>query len=178
MVVIVGQNGSGKSSLANLLTGLCQPGSGDIFIDGIKSSFFRREDLAQATASLTQDHRVLPLSIAENIGLGSASEQHNMSRIYEAAALGGATGFISKFSDGLDHSLDALRECFSYGALPDGPLADFAREFRQSTDISGALVSLLSHVCACLIGLVYIRWRETTASCVSHHAASEYPALC
>ncbi|KAI0819110.1 P-loop containing nucleoside triphosphate hydrolase protein [Irpex lacteus] len=137
MVVIVGQNGSGKSSLANLLTGLTKPVSGDILIDDIKSSSFRRADLAQAIASLTQDHRILPLSIAENISLGDPSHTQCMGRIREAAELGGAAGFIDKFPDGLDHSLAVLRTHYTHGDLPEGPLADFAEEFTRYTDISG-----------------------------------------
>ena len=137
MVVIVGQNGSGKSSLANLLTGLTKPFSGEIHIDGIKSSSFRRGDLIRSIASLTQDHRILPLSIAENISLGDSSNVHSMGRIREAVELGGASGFISKFPDGLDHSLAVLRTHFTHGDLPEGPLAEFAEEFTRYTDISG-----------------------------------------
>ncbi|KAI0688244.1 P-loop containing nucleoside triphosphate hydrolase protein [Cytidiella melzeri] len=137
MVVIVGQNGSGKSSLANLLTGLCKPSSGDILIDGINISSLRTEDVSQATASLTQDHRLLPLSIGENISLGDSSARHCTGRVREAAALGGATGFISKFSDGLEHSLAVLRTHFSFGELTSGPLADFASEFQQCSSVSG-----------------------------------------
>ncbi|KAI0086163.1 P-loop containing nucleoside triphosphate hydrolase protein [Irpex rosettiformis] len=137
MVVIVGQNGSGKSSLANLLTGLTKPFSGDILIDGIKSSFFRREDLTRTIASLTQDHRILPLTVAENISLGDLDHVHSMGRVWEAAELGGASGFISKFPDKLDHSLAVLRTQFTNGDLSEGPLADFAEEFMRYTDISG-----------------------------------------
>lgn len=137
LVVIVGQNGSGKSSLVKLLTGHCHPNSGEILIDGVESPCYRREDLSKGTALLTQDHHILPLSIAENIGLGDCSNRHNKGRIREAATLGGAANFISKLPHGYDESMEILRTQLNYGELLEGPLLDFVNEFNRSTDISG-----------------------------------------
>ncbi|KAI0345381.1 P-loop containing nucleoside triphosphate hydrolase protein [Trametopsis cervina] len=137
LTVIVGQNGSGKSSLARLLTGLCQPNTGEILVDGVKTSFYKRSDLSQATASLTQDHRLFPLTIAENIGLGDHGSRHNMGLIREAASLGGAANFIDKLADRYEHSLASLKTCFRMGELPEGPLADFANGFQMSAMVSG-----------------------------------------
>lgn len=142
-MVIVGQNGSGKSSLVKLFTGLCQPSSGDILIDGLRTSFYRREDLAAGTALLTQDHKVFPLSMAENIGLGDHPNKHNIGRIWEAAALGGAGDFINKLPGGYEHSMAMSRTCMTSGVLPEGPLLDLSNEFQRCTDISGKLISLV-----------------------------------
>ena len=45
MVVIVGANGSGKSSLVNLLAGLYRPTSGEIFIDNVPTADYIASDL-------------------------------------------------------------------------------------------------------------------------------------
>lgn len=137
LVVVVGQNGSGKSSLVKLFTGLCHPSSGDVLIDGIKASFYRRKDLARGTALLTQDHKILPLSMSENIGLGDHENRHDMGRIWEASALGGASDFINRLPGGYEHMMSMSQTCLSMGELPDGPLLDLATELQRCTDISG-----------------------------------------
>lgn len=77
LVVIVGENGSGKSSIVKLLTQLYAPTSGSILIDGVDSICYREDDLYAATALLTQDHTIFPLSISENIGIGDPSDVDN-----------------------------------------------------------------------------------------------------
>ena len=65
LVVIVGENGSGKSSIVKLLTQLYAPSAGSILIDGIDSLSYNKDDLHAATALLTQDHTILPLVRAD-----------------------------------------------------------------------------------------------------------------
>ncbi|KAL0574054.1 hypothetical protein V5O48_007899 [Marasmius crinis-equi] len=67
LVVIVGINGSGKSSFVSLLTWMYDVLSGQFFVDGEDIRTYKLSDFQRATASLTQNHRLLPLSIAENI---------------------------------------------------------------------------------------------------------------
>jgi len=55
LVVIVGANGSGKSTIIRILSRLYDPTSGQIFIDGHASSDYRINDLHQATVVLSQD---------------------------------------------------------------------------------------------------------------------------
>ncbi|PBK79366.1 P-loop containing nucleoside triphosphate hydrolase protein [Armillaria gallica] len=72
MVVIVGSNGSGKSTILKLLSQFYDPTSApdSIQVDGIPISRYRMADLRRATATLTQDHSLFPLSLGENIALG------------------------------------------------------------------------------------------------------------
>ncbi len=50
MVALVGENGSGKSSLAKLLAGLYRPTTGTITWDGVDATALDPQDLAAQAA--------------------------------------------------------------------------------------------------------------------------------
>lgn len=140
LVVIVGANGSGKSSLMKILNRLYSPTSGTILIDGLNMSSYRISDLREATADLSQDHIVYPLSIGENIGLGCPSNVGDVGEVKHAAELGGALGFIEKFEDVFDTTLQPV------ATAQMGTVGDDAREstkklfdkLEKKINISGA----------------------------------------
>lgn len=77
---ILGENGAGKSTLMHLLSGLYQPDSGQIFLDGKLHQFpSARASLAAGIAMVHQHFMLVPtLTIAENILLtlpGTAYEK-------------------------------------------------------------------------------------------------------
>ncbi|KAF7359053.1 ABC transporter ATP-binding protein [Mycena sanguinolenta] len=88
LVVVVGANGSGKSTIVKLLTRLYDATSGSITVDGADIQAYRLADLRHATAALTQDHHLYPLSLRENIGLGNPAHVQNMEMIQDAARQG------------------------------------------------------------------------------------------
>ena len=69
---LVGENGSGKSTMLKILSGQLQPDSGEITFGGHQVSFRRPTDaLRQGIATVTQETTLAPdLSIAENVFLG------------------------------------------------------------------------------------------------------------
>jgi len=64
---IVGQTGSGKSSLINLITGFYQPNDGNIFINDINQASVNIKDIRDKTALVMQDPLLFSGSIRENI---------------------------------------------------------------------------------------------------------------
>ena len=106
LVVIVGANGSGKSTIVRILSRLYDPASGQVLIDGHSSSDYRVNDLRCATVILSQDTLLYPLSLAENIGLGYPTFSCNKDMIIEAAKEGGAFEFIQKLNKGTDTVLE------------------------------------------------------------------------
>ena len=64
---IVGQTGSGKSSIINLITGFYQPNDGNIFINHINQTFVNIKDIRSKTALVMQDPVLFSGSIRENI---------------------------------------------------------------------------------------------------------------
>ncbi|KAL0568901.1 hypothetical protein V5O48_013071 [Marasmius crinis-equi] len=102
LIVIVGVNGSGKSSFINLLTRMYDVSSGQILVDGENIRDYTLSAFREATATLTQEHRLLPLSIAENIALGNIDEVEDMRKIQDAARMGGCTELIEKLESGYE----------------------------------------------------------------------------
>ncbi|KAJ7041945.1 P-loop containing nucleoside triphosphate hydrolase protein [Mycena alexandri] len=140
LVVIVGSNGSGKSTIIKLLTSLYDATSGSITIDGEDIRNYRLADLRHATAALTQDHHLYPLSLRENIGLGNPAHVSNVEMIRAAAKQGGADGLISKLGDGFETVLEHPRG-MQYGidvSKGDGTLLGEALEkMTKEADVSG-----------------------------------------
>jgi ABC-type multidrug transport system fused ATPase/permease subunit len=139
LVVIVGANGSGKSTLIRILSRLYDPTSGQILIDGHASSDYRINDLHQATVVLSQDSKLYPLSIAENIGLGYARFSSDKEMVIQAAKEGGAFDFIQKFEKGIDTILEPRTKIISSNLYnkKDHPLYKEMEKLQKKSDVSG-----------------------------------------
>lgn len=86
---LVGENGAGKSTLIKAMTGIHQPSSGEIWVDG-KPRVFRTTQEAQAigVAAIYQEPMVFPdLDVAENIFINhhSRSQFIRWSDMYDEA---------------------------------------------------------------------------------------------
>ncbi|KAG2748574.1 P-loop containing nucleoside triphosphate hydrolase protein [Suillus brevipes Sb2] len=88
LCIIVGTNGSGKSTILNLISRIYDPIEGTILIDNRDIKTLRLADLRTAMSILFQDFTHFPLSISENIGLGNPALAHDNDKIREAARLG------------------------------------------------------------------------------------------
>ena len=139
LVVIVGANGSGKSTIVRILSRLYDPTSGQVLIDGRSSSDYRIKDLQQATVILSQDTSLYPLSLAENIGLGYPDFSFDKDMIIKAAQEGGALGFIQKLNKGMDTVLEPLLDIFSTNLYRNKthPLYEEMENLEKKVDVSG-----------------------------------------
>ncbi|KAL0575376.1 hypothetical protein V5O48_006589 [Marasmius crinis-equi] len=139
LVVVVGANGSGKSTFVNILSRLYDPSSGQVLVDDVDIKEYKLSEIRRAIATLTQDHHLYPLSLRENIGLGSIDDMANNVMITEAARKGGAEQLIAKLDDGLDTVLNPQTR--QYGALVDeggdSPLARKLKELKKTSNVSG-----------------------------------------
>lgn len=77
---ILGENGAGKTTLMNVLYGLYQPTSGEIFINGEKKEFSGPRDAIKSGIGMVHQHFMLamPFTVTENIILGEEIKKHRI----------------------------------------------------------------------------------------------------
>ena len=105
VTAIVGENGSGKTSLIKLMCRLYDPGSGIITLDGIDIREFDPDTYRRLFSVIFQDFARYAETARENIRFGDISAEIDDPRIAAAAELGGASDFINKLPSGLDTPL-------------------------------------------------------------------------
>ncbi|KAK2459494.1 hypothetical protein APHAL10511_008478 [Amanita phalloides] len=138
LVVIVGKNGSGKSSLLKLLPMITQPSSGDIYIDDNPINEYDINHLRNSMAVLSQDEALFPLSLRDNILMGltdralhSNSPWSKECMVEHAAKLAGSWDIIHDV--GADTILNPVRvvrqsmECVGNGKIDRAAYAELDR---------------------------------------------------
>ena len=70
-VMIIGESGSGKSTILDLITGLLRPSSGNILYDGLESQSVNFEKFRENISYVGQDVTIQDGTILENIALGT-----------------------------------------------------------------------------------------------------------
>ncbi len=100
-VAIVGQTGSGKSTLTQLVNRIYDPVRGRITIDGVDLREWNLESLRQQISVIEQDVFLFSRSISENIAFG-LGDRATPEAIREAAQLAQAHEFIMGFAEGYD----------------------------------------------------------------------------
>ncbi|KAG2366065.1 P-loop containing nucleoside triphosphate hydrolase protein, partial [Suillus spraguei] len=138
LVVIVGANGSGKSTILKLLTRCYDATSGTVLFDGNPIEGYKIADLRSVTASLTQEHTIFPLSMSENIGIGSPASSRDLDKITRAAKLAGAQDVIENFTNGYDTVLEPVQTAYlSYTGRGNEDLEKEYEKMEKTTNVSG-----------------------------------------
>ncbi|KAF8624812.1 hypothetical protein AX15_005699 [Amanita polypyramis BW_CC] len=114
LCVLIGVNGSGKSTILKLIARIYDTTEGQILIDSVDIRTLRLDDLRRTISVLFQDYTHFPLSIRDNIGLGDPEHANDDDKILEAARLGGADEIIRHLPEGLDTYLERpVRDYYS-----------------------------------------------------------------
>ena len=98
-VAVVGETGSGKTTLILLLARLWDPETGAITLDGRNLRDFAASELSNEVAYVAQHAFLFDDTVRGNITLGNDISQAD---VEEAAMLAGAHGFISTLPDGYE----------------------------------------------------------------------------
>lgn len=107
-VAIVGENGSGKSTFAYLLSGLFQPTSGSIIYDGKNIQAITREYQSKV-GFIFQDFIRLKGTIRDNLLIGTKNDLEN-EQIIEALKVAGAWEFVQQLPNGIDTKLGFIED--------------------------------------------------------------------
>jgi ATP-binding cassette subfamily B protein len=99
-VAVVGQTGSGKSSLAKLINRIYDVDSGSVRVDGVDVRNWNLASLRQQVSVIEQDIFLFSRSIADNIRFGKPDA--TMDDVIEAAQKAQAHEFILDFPEGYD----------------------------------------------------------------------------
>lgn len=99
-VALVGQTGSGKSSLTQLVNRTYDVQEGRILIDGVDVRDWSLQSLRSQISRIEQDIFLFSRSIRENIAFGAPNTPHE--QVEQAAKDAQAHDFILSFKDGYD----------------------------------------------------------------------------
>ncbi|MGL4487172.1 MAG: lipid A ABC transporter ATP-binding protein/permease MsbA [Yersinia sp. (in: enterobacteria)] len=100
-VALVGRSGSGKSTIANLLTRFYDVSEGSILMDGHDLREYRLGALRNQVALVSQNVHLFNDTVANNIAY-ARDEHYSRAEIDEAARMAYAMDFINKMENGLD----------------------------------------------------------------------------
>lgn len=86
-LLIVGENGAGKSTFIKLLCGLYKPTEGKILINGIDISTIDSKEYVKNISAVFQDYKLFALSIADNIDALKDFDSNKMDKSLEQVNL-------------------------------------------------------------------------------------------
>jgi len=100
MTALIGESGSGKSTITDLVLGLQIPETGQVLIDSIPLSEWHQNSFRQKIGYVPQDPLLFHASIRDNLlwSLETATEND----IWEALRLANAESFVKELPQGID----------------------------------------------------------------------------
>lgn len=156
-VALVGQSGSGKSSLTKLLFRFLDPQTGSISFDGFDAKAFTLSSLRQQISMVPQQPDLFHRSIRDNITLGADISQE---RLLDVATKSHCLGFIQQLPEQFDTLVgergvklsggERQRIAIARAFLEDAPIvvldeATSALDSLTEQQIQSAIFKLIKH---------------------------------
>ena len=129
-VAILGRNGSGKTTVIKLSSGLFECTDGLVTFDGVDTKQIHNDDLSRSIGMVLQDVQLFSGSVLENITMGR--EGISQEDVVQAAKISGLDEFLGKMPGGYDLVLQDKGKGLSGGQ-------------RQAIAITRAIVHKPSH---------------------------------
>ena len=102
LVALVGENGSGKSTIARLLSMLYQPTNGALRVNGETVDADRAPTMRRRIAAVHQDYLQLLMTAADNIGIGDLDRIDDTERVLDAARFAQIDAALAALPQGFD----------------------------------------------------------------------------
>lgn len=112
-VAVVGETGSGKTTMARLLTRLMDPATGVVTIGGVDLREIKRDHLRSRITLVPQEGYLFTGTLADNIALGG--KDVTRSDVETAMETLGLTDWVANFAEGLDTPVGQRGEHLSAG---------------------------------------------------------------
>src|SRR5258707_10670585 len=112
-VAVVGETGSGKTTLAKLLTRLMDPSRGEVRLGGRPLTAVRFDSLRQRVVMVPQDGFLFDATVADNVRF--ARPELTDEQVAEAFAELGLADWVASLSDGLHTRVGERGESLSVG---------------------------------------------------------------
>jgi len=163
-IAIVGETGSGKTTIINLLNRFYDVDSGSIYLDGINIKDIKRADLRQYFSVVLQETSLFSGSIMDNIRYARFDSSDK--EVKKAAQIAHAHQFISRLPNGYDTKVSGVNDILSEGqkqllaisraVLCQSPIlildeATSSVDTKTEKDIQKALISLMKNHTSFLI---------------------------
>ncbi len=120
-VAFVGRTGSGKTSIANLISRLYDPSSGRIFIDDLPLNELRLREARSEIGMVPQDPFLFSMTIGENVRFGLDSLEHDAGLLRDApthSLIDDRTDLSQ--DERIDQALEIAGLNFDIDTFPDG----------------------------------------------------------
>ena len=105
VVAVVGEYGSGKTTLVKLLSKFYQQDSGTVLVDGVPLATLDTEAWRSRSSAAFQDFGRFRTTFADTVGLGDVAHLDDRARIEAAVRAADAEGIVAGLPDGLDTQL-------------------------------------------------------------------------
>ncbi|MEM9436653.1 MAG: type I secretion system permease/ATPase [Pseudomonadota bacterium] len=112
-VAVLGLNGTGKTTMLKLLSGLYQPTSGRVLLDGTDIGQIDPRDLRRSVGYLSQDVRLFSGTLRDNLNLSQLERDDD--RLLAALDFAGLGPFVRAHHKGLDLDIRDAGEGLSMG---------------------------------------------------------------
>ncbi len=98
-IALIGESGSGKTTVANILSGLFSPTTGEVLIDDIPLLNYSLNSYRDKIGYISQESVVFNDTIFNNITFWAEPTPENKTRFEEVLELASLTGFINSLPD-------------------------------------------------------------------------------